>query len=185
MTRPMTTIIDTWFGPHVEREAYYAFTDKAPPHDPKQCKQLLLRRAMRDVARIQSLQQDRQALQDLVRQGSMGDEMWQQFLDAEAEMNIECEETVLDAEDLTKGWGQNIFREAAQLLEVERQQQQRQALAAEAAARQERDKKRLQRLKEAQALGLSSPTTTATTKRKSKDGTNSPTTPTSDTKVST
>ena len=102
---------------------------------------------MRDVARIQSLQQDRQALQDLVRSGSMGDEMWQQFLDAEAEMNIECEETMLDAEDLVKGWGQNIFREAAQLLEVERTQQQRQALATAKSARAERDKRRAERLK--------------------------------------
>jgi hypothetical protein len=48
--------------------------------------------------------------------------MWLTFLEAEAQMNIECEEVSAEANDIKAGWGSSIFAEANRLLAMQKAQ---------------------------------------------------------------
>jgi translocation protein SEC66 len=83
----------------------------------------LLKRAVVDVQRVFSLREDRSTLALLLRNGAIGDDLWNEFNDAESEINLEIQDCIRDAEELEKGWGQSIFQQAAQLLAQEQQRE--------------------------------------------------------------
>ena len=89
-----------------------------------QLAQALMRRAMHDVKQISEMQQQKHTLTQLVRNGSINDDMLQQFNNLEQFLNQECEEVAGEAEQLKDGWSRQIFGQAAQLIEAELRRQQ-------------------------------------------------------------
>ena len=57
-------------------------------------KAALLRRATEDIHRIITVRNAKQALSTLLQRGSVGDDIWQQFLRAEKEMEEELRDVV-------------------------------------------------------------------------------------------
>ncbi|KAJ1497198.1 translocation protein S66, partial [Coelomomyces lativittatus] len=118
-----------WFStPHVTKEAYVTYYDGID-NDPltqdqiKQLKTLLMRRTMTNVERVFALREDRTALSLLVSQGSIGDHLWHEFLEAEHEIDQEISSCVQEAELLQPGWSKLIFPQAAQLIAREREKE--------------------------------------------------------------
>ncbi|KAI9215760.1 Sec62/63 complex, subunit Sec66, partial [Blastocladiella britannica] len=115
-----------WFGDgHPARKAYLELYDSMPdefgPTQIKQLKAALLMRAKANIKRVLSLREDRAVLALLLRNGAIGDDLWQEFTDAEAEINLEVQQCMREAEDLQKGWGQQLFPEASQAVQQEAQ----------------------------------------------------------------
>ena len=59
-------------------------------------KAALLRRATEDIHRIIIIRNAKQALSTLLQRGSVGDDIWQQFLRAEKEMEEELRDVVTE-----------------------------------------------------------------------------------------
>ncbi|KAI9472408.1 MAG: Pre protein translocase subunit Sec66-domain-containing protein [Benjaminiella poitrasii] len=78
---------------------------------------------MEAVRRLVQIQQEKPALQQLMKSGSIGDDLWHEFTAAEQEMTAELQEIALEANTFKEGWGQTIFSSAAQMLEHEKQKQ--------------------------------------------------------------
>ncbi|KAI8377983.1 Pre protein translocase subunit Sec66-domain-containing protein [Radiomyces spectabilis] len=78
---------------------------------------------MEAVRRLVQVQQEKPALQQLMRTGSVGDDLWRDFSVAEQEIMHELQETANEANTYKEGWGQSIFSSAAQMLEHEKQKQ--------------------------------------------------------------
>ncbi|KAI8869563.1 hypothetical protein GQ42DRAFT_163340 [Ramicandelaber brevisporus] len=113
--------LESWFPPHQEREIYHAMLE-APSEDVDDhaLKAALVRRAMTDVRRLVELQQNKEALEKLVKSGAIGDEMWGQFTTAENELQAEMLDVVNEANSFDEGWGQHIFQMAVEYVGHER-----------------------------------------------------------------
>jgi flagellar biosynthesis component FlhA len=99
-------------------------TLKANPNtEQKLLVQCLMKRAMHDVKNIAEIQQQKGTLLSLVKTGSIGEEVWNRFLDRERSLNTECGMVAAEAEVLKPGWSQTIFQQAGQLLQVELQRE--------------------------------------------------------------
>lgn len=81
----------------------------------------LLRRAMQAVHRLKEVQQEKPALQQLMRMGSIGDDLWRDFSLAEQEVVMELQDIAQEANTYKPNWNQTIFSTAAQMLEHEKQ----------------------------------------------------------------
>ena len=116
------TVENSWFGSveSVSHEEFFRMADALDPESSddarRQLGQALMRRAMVDVQRIWALREEKPALQTLVRQGAIGEEMWDKFTKAEEHMEVEVQAVVEDANWVKAGWGASIFPEASQLL---------------------------------------------------------------------
>ncbi|OZJ06385.1 hypothetical protein BZG36_00675 [Bifiguratus adelaidae] len=126
---------EPWFPPHMEREKYISLLSAEPAVPEYHLKTALLRRAMEDVKRLAQLQQEKPALQQLQRQGTIGDDLWLQFTVTEQELMRELQEVVAEANTYKAGWGQYIVTTAAQMLEYEKQRE----VAAEMKSMKERE----------------------------------------------
>ena len=78
-------------------------------------KAALLHRAVEDVSRVLALQKAKPALASLLSQGKVGDDLWQRFLRAEAEMEEEIKDVVEEANAYGGNWGQYIFQSASEM----------------------------------------------------------------------
>ncbi|KAL0075969.1 Pre protein translocase subunit Sec66-domain-containing protein [Phycomyces blakesleeanus] len=76
---------------------------------------------MEAVRRLVQVQQEKPALQQLMRTGSIGDDLWRDFGVAEQDIMAELQEVVGEANTYKENWGQTIFSTAAQMLEHEKQ----------------------------------------------------------------
>jgi translocation protein SEC66 len=88
------------------------------PEDPNGAQLLktaLLKRAMEDVRRILHIKEQKPGLANLVRQGVMGDDVFQKLLEAEADLELEIALVLEEAELYRQGWKDVIFQEATQL----------------------------------------------------------------------
>lgn len=83
---------------------------------------------MEAVRRLVQVQQEKPALQQLQKTGSIGDDLWREFSAAEQEITAELQEIALEANTFKEGWGQTIFSSAAQMLEHEKQKQLQQEM---------------------------------------------------------
>jgi translocation protein SEC66 len=83
---------------------------------------------MEAVRRLVQVQQEKPALQQLQKTGSIGDDLWREFSAAEQEITAELQEIALEANTFKDGWGQTIFSTAAQMLEHEKQKQLQQEM---------------------------------------------------------
>jgi len=83
-------------------------------------KAALVRRAIADVQRILRLREDKQALQNLLQKGSVGDDLWNSLLAAEKELEAEIVEVHAEANSFVEGWGQVLFQTASEMLANEK-----------------------------------------------------------------
>jgi translocation protein SEC66 len=102
-----------WFGANPERDAYEAALGALSadtsndPSDEKEAEErlrkLLLRRAMTDFRRILQLNTEKESLFNLMRSGAVSEDMWNEFKEAENEMQIEIFDLQAEAETFRKG----------------------------------------------------------------------------------
>ena len=93
--------LEPWFPPHLQRNIYLSLlhmnSKEGSPKVPDSIlKAALLRRATEDIHRIITIRQAKQALSTLLQRGSVGDDIWQQFLRAEKEMEQELRDVVTE-----------------------------------------------------------------------------------------
>ncbi|KAI9497895.1 Sec62/63 complex, subunit Sec66, partial [Zychaea mexicana] len=93
---------------------------------------------MEAVRRLVQIQQEKPALQQLMRMGSIGDDLWRDFSVAEQQTMMELQEVSQEANTYKQNWGQTIFSTAAQMLEHEKQK----VLQAEMKTMKEAEEKR-------------------------------------------
>ncbi|KAF2234432.1 hypothetical protein EV356DRAFT_501641 [Viridothelium virens] len=119
-----------WFPPHLQRNIYLsllhiedspaqqsanATAEKNAKVPDSVLKAALLRRAVEDIHRIIQVRTAKQALSTLLQRGSVGDDLWQQFLRAEKEIEAELKDVVQEANAFSDGWGQTIFQSANEM----------------------------------------------------------------------
>lgn len=114
---------EPWFPYHETRDQYYALQAASPPATEAQLKAALLRRAMTDVERIFDLREQKGPLQQLAKSGTVGDDLWHEFVAAESGMEQELQEVVAEANEFKPGWGESIFQTATDMLMHQRQTQ--------------------------------------------------------------
>lgn len=97
-----------WFGGHPEKDAYE--TALALPEgsgdqmiDEEKLRKLLLRRAMADFRRVLQLNQEKESLYNLMRSGAVSEDMWNNFKEAENDMQIEIFDLQAEAETFKQG----------------------------------------------------------------------------------
>ncbi|KAI0306503.1 Sec62/63 complex, subunit Sec66 [Multifurca ochricompacta] len=113
--------IESYFPRHHERDTYVTLLQRTDPHtsDPL-LKAALVRRAVADVQRILRLREDKQALQNLLQKGSVGDDLWNSLLAAEKELEAEIVEVHAEANSFVEGWGHVLFQTASEMLANEK-----------------------------------------------------------------
>ncbi|CAM0141280.1 Translocation protein S66 [Umbelopsis sp. WA50703] len=116
-----TSEVEPWFGPNIEKEQYIALLNSTTTVPEHHMRAALLRRAVAGVKRLVHIQQEKPPLQQLLRTGSVGDDLWREFNIAEQETMAELQEIVGEANSYKEGWGQTIFTTAAQMVEHEKQ----------------------------------------------------------------
>ena len=109
-----------WYPKHPEKEAYEALITKGE-EDEEVLRKALLRRAMTDVRRVWELQEEKEALHKLTRSGAIPESMWNSYKDADHDMQLEIYDLQAEAETFKPGWSQLILKEAAQLVQRERE----------------------------------------------------------------
>lgn len=100
-----------WFGNHPEKEAYEAalteMSDSMTAEQEKEAEErlrkLLLRRAMTDFRRVLQLNGEKESLYNLMRSGAVSEEMWDEFKEAENEMQVEIFDLQAEAETFKTG----------------------------------------------------------------------------------
>ncbi|KAF9347511.1 translocation protein S66, partial [Mortierella sp. NVP85] len=107
---------EPWFGEHVSRNQYIALLQQTEPEaTDNQLMAALLRRAMEDVTRVLSMREDKAVLANLVKQGSVGDDIWTQFTLSERELDAEVRALIEEAETFKDGWSQTILQTASEM----------------------------------------------------------------------
>ncbi|KAG5304886.1 translocation protein [Histoplasma capsulatum G186AR] len=128
-----------WFPAHCQRDIYTSLTHlhdepntsqattatsgssltkekKAPAVPETVLKAALLRRATEDIRRLIELRSRKPALAGLLQKGSVGDDLWQQFLRAEKEMEEEVRDVFAEANHFVPNWGTTIFQSANEIV---------------------------------------------------------------------
>lgn len=124
-----------WYPNHPEKEAYEELIAKGEENE-EVLRKALLRRAMTDLKRVWELQEEKEALHKLTRSGAIPESMWNSYKDADHDMQLEIYDLQAEAETFKPGWSQSILKEAAQLVQRERELQMlRQQVNQEAAVR--------------------------------------------------
>ncbi|KAJ3186995.1 translocation protein S66 [Gaertneriomyces sp. JEL0708] len=156
---------ESYFPPHTTLQQYLALSEMYSPDTPSGLKLLstaLMKRAMTDIERILQLQEEKGPLTQLVRAGSVGEDLLESLTLAEQAMNSELEDLMAEADLLRPGWSKSIIQDANQLLrhlqqqeaqkEMMRQQaeaqEDEQTDAAEGTETKETDEERRQRIAE-------------------------------------
>ncbi|KAF9427801.1 translocation protein S66 [Podila epigama] len=137
---------EPWFPENVAKKEYLALLEQTEPEAAdKDLMAALLLRAREDVIQVLSMREDKQVLARLVKQGTVGDDIWTQFTLSEKDLESEIMEVINEAEALQKGWGQSILQHASELVMRERAKQtekeqkaKKEALAREKALKDQR-----------------------------------------------
>ncbi|KAJ1922910.1 translocation protein Sec66 [Tieghemiomyces parasiticus] len=108
--------LESWFPEHQERNLYYDLQEAGDKVPPAVLQSALIKRAVTDVQRAIDLQTKKQTLSALVKSGSIGEDIWNQFQAAEAELENEMMDMVQEANSLRPGWGQGIFQLSSEIL---------------------------------------------------------------------
>ncbi|KAJ1648760.1 Translocation protein S66 [Dispira simplex] len=108
--------LESWFPEHAERNLYYSLLEAKNPVPEATLQAALLKRASTDVQRAIDLQTKKQALSTLVKAGSIGEDLFNQFQAAEAELENEMMDVAQEANTMRPGWGQGIFQVASEML---------------------------------------------------------------------
>ncbi|KAF9418768.1 translocation protein S66 [Podila epigama] len=122
---------EPWFPEHVARNQYIALLQQEEPEaSDNQLMAALLRRAMEDVVRVLSMREDKQVLANLVKQGTLGDDIWTQFTLSEKELESEIMAVIEEANTFKEGWGQTILQSASEMVMHEKTKQLKNEMAA-------------------------------------------------------
>ncbi|RCH94123.1 translocation protein S66, partial [Rhizopus stolonifer] len=100
---------EAWFPINTQKEEYITLLNCDPAVPEHHLRAALLRRAMEAVRRLVQVQQEKPALQQLMKTGSIGDDLWREFNVAEQEITAELQEIAVEANTFKENWGQTIF----------------------------------------------------------------------------
>jgi translocation protein SEC66 len=120
-----------YFPPHLTKQRYLELSEIHNPSDPIDHKLLataLLKRAITDVGRIIQIRAEKAPLQNLVQSGAISHSVFDNLLKAEAELEVEVNLVMQEAEIYKKGWGNSIFNEASNLYNIQKQKQEQEEL---------------------------------------------------------
>lgn len=110
---------EPWFGENIARSQYIALLQQDEPEATEtQLTAALLRRAMEGVVRVLSMREDKQVLANLVKQGTVGDDIWTQFTLSEKELEAEIMAIVEEANTFKENWGQSILQTASEMVRI-------------------------------------------------------------------
>ena len=110
---------EPWFPENVARNQYIALLQQTEPEaTDTQLQAALLKRAVEGVVRVLSMREDKQVLASLVKQGTLGDDVWVQFTVSEKELESEILAIIEEANTFKKGWGSTILQTASELVRV-------------------------------------------------------------------
>ncbi len=87
--------VDSYFGPNLTKDLYEELSEQWSPETPEGSQLLmtgLLKRACTAVARIWKIRDEKQPLSQLVKQGAVGEDLYERMLKAEQELEIEVNE---------------------------------------------------------------------------------------------
>ncbi|KAF9905741.1 translocation protein S66 [Linnemannia zychae] len=130
---------EPWFPENIPKSQYIALLQQSDPEATEaQLKAALMRRATEGVVRVLSMREDKQVLASLVKQGTVGDDIWVEFTLSEKELEQEIMAIVAEANTFKEGWGRTILQTASETLthEKNKQTEQEMKLKREEQARQ-------------------------------------------------
>lgn len=113
---PLAQTFEPYYPAHVERNTYITLLARDPPAPDAVLKAALVRRAVADVTRALKIREDKPSLQNLLQKGAIGDDLWNSFLAAEKELEVEIVEVMREAESFLPQWGQLIFQTANEVI---------------------------------------------------------------------
>lgn len=115
---------ENWLGRHAEKEEYQRLC-QLDSTDDDTLRKALMKRVMADVRRMWKLNDERDSVNQLMKNGALSEKIWNAFKQAEKEMEIEFIEVQAEAETFKDGWSQTIIKEAVDFcrLDMFRQQQ--------------------------------------------------------------
>ncbi|KAF9317785.1 translocation protein S66 [Podila horticola] len=115
---------EPWFPENLAKKDYITLLQQTEPEaTDEQLMKALLLRAKEDVVRVLSMREDKQVLSRLVKQGTVGDDIWTEFTLSEKELESEIMAVIEEANTFKNGWGQTILQSASEMVMRERQQQ--------------------------------------------------------------
>ncbi|KAJ9068891.1 Translocation protein S66 [Entomophthora muscae] len=112
--------IEPWFKECKSKELYIKLLQVDPPVDEHLLKAALLRRAMAVVERVLKMREQKPPLTTLLKNGSIGEEVWNSFCLAESALEEEVIEVMQEADTFNEGWGQTIYQTASEMFGHER-----------------------------------------------------------------
>lgn len=112
--------IEPWFEDSKSKELYITLLQADPPVDDHLLKAALLKRAMTVVERVLKMREQKPPLTQLLKNGSIGEEVWNSFCLAEAALEEEVVEVMQEADTFNDGWGQTIYQTASEMQGHER-----------------------------------------------------------------
>ncbi|KAK6526473.1 translocation protein S66 [Orbilia ellipsospora] len=123
--------MEPWFPASLSRDIYLTLlhlpdTPNPPKIPDSVLRAALLRRATDVIQKAITIRQSKGPLQTLLQRGSVGDDTWNQFLQAEQEIDAEIKEVAEDAMALSTQnaqWAQFIFQSAAEMITNDRLRQ--------------------------------------------------------------
>ncbi|KAF9149884.1 translocation protein S66 [Linnemannia schmuckeri] len=166
---------EPWFGENIARSQYIALLQQDEPEATEtQLTAALLRRAMEGVVRVLSMREDKQVLANLVKQGTVGDDIWTQFTLSEKELEAEIMAIVEEANTFKENWGQSILQTASEMVMHEKTKQMQKELALRREEEARKQAVRDQRKEKNKALkekkeGTAAPAAAATAKESTTD----------------
>jgi len=127
-SKKVVTLDKEWFPAIPEEEQYFALVEQygdeeANPQYTKILTSALVKRAMATITRMWDIQKEKPSLNQLVREGVVGENQLQQLTLAEEETEAKLEDIQQEAECYKDGWSKTILQESAQLIAYIRQQQ--------------------------------------------------------------
>jgi hypothetical protein len=127
-SKKVVTLDKEWFPTIPEEEQYFALVEQygdeeANPQYTKILTSALVKRAMATISRMWDIQKEKPSLNQLVREGVVGENQLQQLTLAEEETEAKLEDIQQEAECYKDGWSKTILQESAQLIAYIRQQQ--------------------------------------------------------------
>lgn len=105
------------FEPPAERATYIEARPKLDPRDPndlEQLRQLLMKRAIKAIPIVLSLQNEGNSIERLYRRGMLTDDMHFKVHSLKEFVDQEFQDVQYEAEDLLEGWGEHIWPQAMQ-----------------------------------------------------------------------
>ena len=102
---------------HHARDIYISLLSTTPTPPDTILIAALLRRAAESISRLVQINSSKKALTVLLGKGLIGDDFWNQYLEAEKESEAEIREVIEEANSYRQGWGQFILSHAADMVQ--------------------------------------------------------------------